>query len=430
VEVSRQHHEFDAIVVGTGPGGATTARELSKSGMRVLVIERGNENPVKDSLFSLVSVIGAVPIGDKLSTAGAFTVGGTSMIYFGACEPPPIDAFMALGVDLSPFLSEAEAELPIVEIPDNLLGEQSIELRRCAQQLGFPWRKNRMLVDLAKTSGRYRHDAKWTARSYLSEALASGAEMITGAKVTRVIGEAGRAVGVEYRGRSGKQAPSIVRAERIVLAAGATASPMLLRNSGMDHGMDASFYCHPGHMVFGIVPGLDASEGFVATMSAELGDGLAIGDGNFHKTMFLMHMVMNKKFTRVFRYRRSMAIGVVMRERCGGGITNDGKFHKAIETDDRERLAEGVNAAQKVMAHAGGRDIFTSSTMATHVGGSIKIGAYVDENLQTPYRGLYVCDGSVIPDSVKVPPTLTLICLAKRLAKHLSGSDRTPTLLQ
>jgi choline dehydrogenase-like flavoprotein len=57
--------------------------------------------------------------------------------------------------------------------------------------------------------------------------------------------------------------------------------------------------------------------------------------------------------------------------------------------------------------------------MAVHPGGTAKIGDLVDSNLKSRLDNLYVCDCSVIPESSGLPPTLTLIALAKRLAKHL-----------
>jgi choline dehydrogenase-like flavoprotein len=67
------------------------------------------------------------------------------------------------------------------------------------------------------------------------------------------------------------------------------------------------------------------------------------------------------------------------------------------------------------------RHIFRTWYLATHPGGTVKINDLVDSNLKTEYENLYVCDCSVIPFSWGLPPMLTLICLGKRLAKHLKG---------
>ena len=42
------------------------------------------------------------------------------------------------------------------------------------------------------------------------------------------------------------------------------------------------------------------------------------------------------------------------------------------------------------------------------------------KNLQTRGRQLYVCDASIIPETWGLPPSLTIMCLAKRLAGHLA----------
>jgi choline dehydrogenase-like flavoprotein len=55
----------------------------------------------------------------------------------------------------------------------------------------------------------------------------------------------------------------------------------------------------------------------------------------------------------------------------------------------------------------------------THPSGTVRIGTMLDENLQTEVRGLYVCDASVFPEALDRPTVLTIIGLAKRLAKRL-----------
>jgi choline dehydrogenase-like flavoprotein len=51
----------------------------------------------------------------------------------------------------------------------------------------------------------------------------------------------------------------------------------------------------------------------------------------------------------------------------------------------------------------------------------LMIGDVADSDLKTEVDNLYVCDCSVIPEDWGLPPSLTILALAKRLAKHLTG---------
>jgi len=66
------------------------------------------------------------------------------------------------------------------------------------------------------------------------------------------------------------------------------------------------------------------------------------------------------------------------------------------------------------------KSTFKTQISGAHPGGTAKIGEVVDNNLQTKYENLYVCDASVIPEEFGFPPVLTTIALGKRLAKHLT----------
>ena len=46
--------KFDVIVVGSGPGGATVAREMSRKGNSVLILEWGDNDPVKGTVTQMV----------------------------------------------------------------------------------------------------------------------------------------------------------------------------------------------------------------------------------------------------------------------------------------------------------------------------------------------------------------------------------------
>jgi len=78
---------YDAIVIGTGPGGATVAREMSRRNKRVLMLERGPDGPIHGDLRQYI-VEQCVPGKSLLLTeqglamVRAMTVGGSSLFYY------------------------------------------------------------------------------------------------------------------------------------------------------------------------------------------------------------------------------------------------------------------------------------------------------------------------------------------------------------
>jgi len=425
--LDRQHSktEFDAIVVGSGPGGATVARELSKRSKRVLILERGGNAPLKESLPAMASIFNAVSVSDNLVMGRAFTTGGTTAVYLAVADPPPLETYLSLGIDLSRELDDAKRELPLAELPDELLRPQSIRLRESARALGYPWPKSPMLVDQSKCASGYAYEAKWTARSFVQEAIQKGATLINRASVLKVLVEKGRAIGVEYQLQKTKKEFEIRQAfgAKIILAAGGAASPILLRKSGIRSVANRGFYCHPNFMLFGTISGLKAKEGFGATMGTVVEGDIHVGDGNFARTLYRMIMLGNGKWIRAFAHSKSIGVGVMVTEGLGGGLQEDDRYYKQFTKEDLRKLAKGEEVARQLIQHAGGKNIFKTSLSASHLGGAIRIKEHIDEKLETEYSNLHVCDGSVIPENgygVQTP-TLTLICLGKYLANRLSA---------
>jgi choline dehydrogenase-like flavoprotein len=96
-----------------------------------------------------------------------------------------------------------------------------------------------------------------------------------------------------------------------------------------------------------------------------------------------------------------------------------------LDKNDKRKLLAGYERAKEILKNAGAKDIYKTWHIATHPGGTVKIGELVDSNLKTEYENLYVCDYSVIPEAWGLPPTATIIGLGKRLAKYLSGESKT-----
>ena len=101
-----------------------------------------------------------------------------------------------------------------------------------------------------------------------------------------------------------------------------------------------------------------------------------------------------------------------------------------LTKNDREKLNKGYKRAKDILEKAGAKGIFKTWYLAAHPGGTVKLGEFVDSNLKVKgIENLYVCDCSVIPEPWGLPPTMTLVCLGKRLAAYLasgsSGSKKT-----
>ena len=86
-------------------------------------------------------------------------------------------------------------------------------------------------------------------------------------------------------------------------------------------------------------------------------------------------------------------------------------------------MAEQV--CRQILKEAGADpgSIFMTPLRGTHPSGTVRLGTKLDDNLQTGYPGLYVCDASVFPEALDRPTVLTIIALAKRLARHLGVGE-------
>ena len=154
-------------------------------------------------------------------------------------------------------------------------------------------------------------------------------------------------------------------------------------------------------------------------MGTVIDGDIHVGDGNLARTLYRLVMLANHRWFRAFRHSKTIGMGVMVREGLGGKFQDDDRYYKELTKKDLGKLEKGERVARQIIRHAGGRNIFTSIMGAAHIGGAIRIKEHLDENLETEYSNLHVCDGSVLPGDVNTP-TLTLICLGKYLAKRLA----------
>jgi len=416
---------FDAIVVGTGPGGATVARELTLKGKEVLILEWGDYKPIKGSVTQTIAQIlmpgkSLTVTSELLSVVRGITTGGSTIYYCGTAFAPPVEMLKAYGIDISAEAAEIPADVPIAELSDELMGAGPNRFLDSARDLGYDAHKltkfihqNKCRTKCALCSYGCPYGAKWNARHFVDEAVENGATIINHAKVTRVILHNKKAVGVEYR--QGRQTHRAY-ASTVIVAAGGIGSPLILRESGIrSAGYD--FFFDPLIFVYGKIKGL--GNGKAIPMSAGVhfaDDGIVMTDFNMPHLMKIAFDLQVFKVKQAFSYRDTLPIMIKIRDDLSGEVTRRGWVKK--------KLTKGAEHARKILKNAGATDIYRGWLFAAHPGGTVKIGEQLDTNLQTRYEDLYVCDCSVIPQEWGLPPTWTILSLGKRLAKHLLAKDR------
>ncbi|KPA16790.1 glucose-methanol-choline oxidoreductase [Candidatus Magnetomorum sp. HK-1] len=426
----KKNNVYDAIIVGSGPGGATVARELARQKQNVLMLERGNRIPINGSIAQAIQNTG-IPFKnvlityDMLSMVRSTTTGGSSVYYYGTAFDPPFDMLKSYGVDITKETDEARKELPIAPLRDDLIGPMAHRIMDSAQDLGYDWKKLNKFVhqercrancDLCNLGCPY--GAKWTAREFVDDAENHGATIIPNANVKKVLFDGNTAIGVSY---IKNMIPTKAYAQKIVIAAGGIGTPVILGNSGFQT-VGKNFFFDPLIIALGEVN--DISGGCEFPMAS----GFHFEDNEYMMTDMTVPLPIYMGFSaEVFRFdrlaahSRTLTIMIKEKDRLGGKLTSRGGVRKKLDPADKRNLLHGYERAKSILKNAGAKHIYKSWYVAAHPGGTAKINDVVDTDLKTEYENLYVCDCSVIPESFGLPPTLTLIGLGKRLAKHLNS---------
>jgi choline dehydrogenase-like flavoprotein len=265
--------------------------------------------------------------------------------------------------------------------------------------------------------------AKWSSRELLDEAKARGAEVMPNVRVDEVYMAGGEATGVRawQRGKGEMD----IEADVVILAAGGLGTPVIMQNSGI-YGAGIGFFCDPLALTLGYHP----------TMKPGFEPPMTVGTFDFWDSDgFLLSPVIDPWMSMVleivkakpmmlphwFEYPKTMGIMTKAKDEVSGRINIDGTFSKQLTVNDQAKLDKGASIARKVLIEAGCNPnaVWTPKARGAHPGGTVRIGEVLDNNLQSEVKGLYVCDASVIPDSLAAPVVLTLMALGKRLADHL-----------
>jgi choline dehydrogenase-like flavoprotein len=423
-------NSYDVIVVGSGPGGATVAKEMAQRGKKVLIVEWGNKAPIRGWMtqFAMNAFIpgkSALFTNNFLAMVRAIVTGGSTVYYYGTAFDPPVDMLKSHGIDITKEIEEIRKELPTSPLPDSLIGPMANRIMESAQDLGYDWKKMPKFIypdkckpDCFRCNYGCPEGAKWGGQMFVDEALGNNAEIINKAKVTKVIIENNKAVGVEYKQ---KRKVHQAFAPLVVVSAGGIGSPMILRESGIE-GAGYDYFFDPLITVMGAVDDIKGGREIPMATGIHMDDeGYVMTDMTVPFTINTIFNAETFRFDQLHNHKKTLSIMVKAKDSLGGKLSKRGGVRKKLAEKDKNKLFRGYARAREILANAGAKDIRKSWYLAAHPGGTVKVGEFLDSNLKTEFDNLYVCDCSVIPEAWGLPPTFTLVALGKRLVKHLTG---------
>lgn len=394
---------LNVVVVGSGAGGGTVARELARADIQVTIIDKGPVIKSKDASECFENYRSDVEI------MGASCFGGTTMVTLGNAVRTGQRTFKGMGVDLEEEFLELEQELNVGPLPDSHLGPGTNRIMEAAHNLGFNPQKMPKFIDpnLCKPCGKCafgcKRDAKWTSIKYLQEAIESGARVIDETPVTDITTRNGTVTGVKSYDKDFK-------VDLVILCAGAIATPRLLSKIGLVAG--DNLFVDTFVTVGGVVKGVKFNEEVQMNALIKLDDIIL----SPHYSEILVEKL------KSFKARKKDILGMMVKikDDASGRVT-DNSVVKHNTSRDVELLSRGSAIAGSILKEAGVdvRTLVSTPPRGAHPGGTAAMGKVVDENLETEISGLFVVDASVFPEAPGAPPVLTIIALAKRLAKYI-----------
>lgn len=482
--------DCDVVVVGSGAGGAVVATELARTGQRVIVLEEGPrvEGPTHGSMRASESMrhvwrdgalMIAVGVGGSpsINVTMARCVGGSSVATGGVCFRVPDHILHhwehELGLTdytsaaLEPYAAHVEHAIHVEEVPASMRSRSTRLFAEGAAKLGIdlkPLKRNTRGCDgCGRCNFGCPHGAKMSVDlSYLPRAVEHGAEVWSHTRVTKVMFRGRRAVGVKGWLLDGPDntpgSRLTVRAKRVVIAAGAWHTPVLLKRSGVGHPrwVGKGMTLHPG---FRVLARFDTPvRGWQGSLQSAYTDAFE-DEGITLMSLFVPTGVLGATMPGVGPEHVAAAqkidhlamFGGIIHDQGGGTVHvvpgADPVVTYRMAPEDKARIPRAVTLMAEAFFAAGAREVFLpilgmrgvdadgmravdwSRVPATriecasqHPLGSARMGHSPEGSVVDPdgrvwgVDELYVADGSVLPSSLGVNPQLSIMTVATRFA--------------
>lgn len=319
-------------------------------------------------------------------------------------------------LDIIEELLEASGELNVKYFPKKQWGHATKLIAKAGQELGYTIEPMPKFINFEKCRlcGKCVNgcvfDAKWDGTYFVKEAIEYGAQLITEFNVFEILHKNNEVIGVVGINKNNEK--KVFKAKNVIVSAGALNTPILLKNSGVKNVGEQIFFD-----IFTTIGGYLKD----ANLKNELMMGVKAEFGPYflspHYSMQLIPLM--KK--RGIKVNDKDVIGLMLKfaDTCIGTIDVDGNIEKTLTKRDINLIKEGYEKAIRILLKLGvdENSIVATSLKGAHPGGTVAVGEVVNTNFETEISGLYVCDASVIPEAPGRPPILTIVAIAKKVAK-------------
>ncbi len=422
-----------AIVVGTGAGGATAARELASKGFEVIVLEAGKEFKPFRRLLSLAApfrktgILGSektitrlFPPMDTMRSANdlvlvrGLATGGSTVISCGNMVRAD-QGLREIGLDLTPEFEEIERDIGITEFPRERWQPVTQRMFESAERLGLEPKPTPKAVNSIKCVScglcelGCTTDARWDSRRFLNDAIRAGAVLHTSSPVENVIIENGQVKGVVVK--SGRA----IKADIVVLAAGGIGTAQILKASG-----------------------LPAKDNLWVDIVLTLG-GVLKGANQIKEPPMVWYTkhenyilspypdILSHWFHKPWRdisIDDRVGIMVKLADIEEGAVFADGKVQKDIKKEDHQHLDQAISVAKNIMESAGVSGPYINGVHnGGHLGGTVPLTKDDVDSMKPSWLpdGLWVADLSLAPRSQGLPTILLTAALALNVAKKIGN---------
>ncbi|KAG9284692.1 hypothetical protein G9A89_002923 [Geosiphon pyriformis] len=385
--------QFDVIVIGSGAGGSVVAAELSKTGQKVLVIEKGKyyhqselslDQQDSQKLFEgnggLLSEDGSLNVA-----AGSTFGGGTTVNWSGSLRPQHFirEEWSRKGLpfflsdEYSKCLNIVTARMGVTE--ENIIhnGSNKVLIDGC-KKLGFD------VETIPQNSAAYPHQCGWCCfgcrygekqgalMTFLRDAKDNGAKFIQNCYVEKVIINNGKAVGVSAK-IDGHE--FTIHAQKIIVSAGSLNSPAILIRSGLKNkNIGKNLHVHPVTFIYGVFD--KEIKSYSGTLMTSLSKVVENLDGQYHGAKIegmathpaLLSLICPWKSslqhkTMMTQLNHIAPLTILVRDKDSGRIAvdNEGKLrvHYTISPHDAKSMVAGIIAGLKILVAAGAKRIAT-----------------------------------------------------------------------